>query len=694
MGRGRGQVIKEQEMGALRPVAVPSESDLLDRIESIVQEIQHHRHLYYLGQEVISDAEYDALEEELRGIVSAHPNLSPIDNPLEKAGTDLSGGLFEDVRHEVPMLSLEKAHTAEQLEAFFARFPGENFSMQPKFDGLSLSLLYRGGKLQRAATRGDGETGQDVTANIIDAKGQLLSGIEGIVTPLPEPIDCEIRGEIVMLRSHFAAYNAAHPSKPLINPRNGAAGTLNTKERAKSRGRILTFQPFEVIVLEGSLHGSSQGAILTALGFAVESYEETNAPAAILSFIKRIEAGRQDVDYELDGVVIKLADRKRYEAAGATGSHPKGAIAYKLAPEVAQTTLLEVDWRPGKTGQLTPRGRVSPVFVAGTTIEYVTLHNLSVIAERDIRIGDRVFIQRAGDVIPFVSGPADASQRDGSELEIVPPKKCPSCGGQLVEVGESRVLHCENTQGCPSQRLRRLAHWASRAGADIEGLSERRLAQLTETGLVNRNSDLYALTFEDLMPGGEPAFEGLGERSARNLLRSIDESKNVGLRRAIVGWSIPLCSEGTAKRLCRAGYESVEQIQAATFEELQEVEDIGPEVASSLMAFLAQPSTQEEIRTLRAAGVNLDVLDADRPVKASSSPLAGKSIVITGTLSKGRKEVQADLEAAGAKASSSISAKTDYLVVGADAGSKFQKAQKLGVQVLTEAEVYALLGRS
>jgi DNA ligase (NAD+) len=196
------------------------------------------------------------------------------------------------------------------------------------------------------------------------------------------------------------------------------------------------------------------------------------------------------------------------------------------------------------------------------------------------------------------------------------------------------------------------------------------------------------------MPGGEPAFEGLGERSARNLLRSIDESKNVGLRRAIVGWSIPLCSEGTAKRLCRAGYESVEQIQAATFEELQEVEDIGPEVASSLMAFLAQPSTQEEIRTLRAAGVNLDVLDADRPVKAASSPLAGKSIVITGTLSKGRKEVQADLEAAGAKASSSISAKTDYLVVGADAGSKFQKAQKLGVTVLTEAEVYALLGRS
>jgi len=680
MGRAQGSL--QQSNANLRNGG--DETAIGDRIDSLAQELRHNSHLYYLGKEVISDAEYDALEQEFRGLIDAHPEMTPADNPLEEVGASLAGELFDDVRHEVPMLSLEKAHTPEQLDAFLTRFPDQKFSLQPKFDGLSLSLLYRKGRLVRAATRGDGETGQDVTVNI--------KGVQGIVTPLPEPLDCEIRGELVMLRSDFDAYNKAHPEKTLANPRNGAAGTMLAKDREKVKDRPLTFQPFEVIVLAGDLKdGLSQRDILEGMGFAVEGYAEASSAEEITAFIENTEATRPNVNYELDGVVIKLADRKDYEGAGATGSHPKGAIAYKLAPEVAETVLLDVDWRPGKTGQLTPRGRVSPVFVAGTTIEYVTLHNLSVIGERDIRIGDRVFIQRAGDVIPFVSGPVDTSKRDGSEKGIEAPQICPSCGGPLIEIGDSRILHCENTQGCPSQKLRRLSHWSSRAAADVEGLSEKRLGQLTDAGLIDHNSDLYKLTHEDLMPGGTPAVEGMGERSVQNLLDAVEESKNVGLRKAIVGWSIPLCSEGTAKRLCRAGYESIEDVQAASFEDLLKIEDIGPEVATSLQAFLAQPDTQEEINSLRAAGVNLDVLPADRPVKASSSPLAGKSIVITGTLSKGRKEVQADLEATGAKASSSISAKTDYLVVGENAGSKLAKAESLGVKVITEAEAYAML---
>jgi DNA ligase (NAD+) len=454
--------------------------------------------------------------------------------------------------------------------------------------------------------------------------------------------------------------------------------------------RALCFNAFEVILLDGTT-ASSQADELAALGYEALGYAETDDPAVVQAYIDETERTRAAVDYELDGVVIKLADRSAYEAAGATGSHPKGALAHKLAPEVSETLLLEVDWKPGKTGQLTPRGRVTPVFVGGTTITYASLHNLSMIAERDIRIGDRIRIQRAGDVIPFVAGPVDISKRDGSEQVIVPPSACPSCGGPLVEVGSSRILKCENTLGCPSQKLRRLSHFSSRAAADVEGLSEQRLAQLTEAGLLSRTSDLYRLTRESLMPAGKP-LEGMGEKSVDNLLAAVEKSKDVGLRRAIIGWSIPLCSEGTAKRLCRHGYESIEQLQAASVEELCEVEDIGPEVAASLRAFLDQADTQQEILDLRSLGVNLDVLPVDRPVQApTNSVFAGKSVVITGTLSKGRKEVQTDLEAAGAKASGSISVKTDFLIAGENAGSKLAKAQSLGVRILSEAEAYAML---
>lgn len=655
-----------------------------DRLEELAQLIRHHRKLYYAGAEVLSDAEYDALEEEYRQLVSANPGLAPADDPLSEVGAEQDGELFEDVRHEVPMLSLDKAHTPEQLEAFLSRFPGQTFSLAPKFDGVSLSLLYRAGKLVRAATRGDGETGEDVTANVRGAN------IKNVLAQLPRVVDCEIRGELVMLRSDFAAYNAAHPEKPLVNPRNGAAGTLRAKDRSKVVGRPLCFNAFEVIILGGET-GASQVDELAALGYAATGYAETADAAGVQAYIDETGRTRPDVDYELDGVVIKLADRADYEAAGQTSHHPRAAVAFKLAPEVSETLLLEVDWTPGKTGQLTPRARVTPVFVGGTTITYASLHNLSMIAERDIRIGDRIKIQRAGDVIPFVAGPVDVSKRDGSEQVITPPAACPSCGGPLVEIGASRILRCENTLGCPSQKLRRLSHFASRAAADVEGLSEQRLAQLTDAGLLTRTSDLYRLTRESLMPGGKP-LEGMGTRSVDNLLAAVEKSKNVGLRRAIVGWAIPLCSEGTAKRLCRYGYESIEQLQTATVEELCEVEDVGPEVAASLRAFLDQPDTQTEIADLRALGVNLDVLDADKPVQApAGSAFAGKSVVITGTLSKGRKEVQADFEAGGAKASSSISAKTDFLIAGENAGSKLAKAQSLGVRVLTEAEAYALL---
>lgn len=661
-------------------------TEVSDRIEQLAQDLRHHKRLYYAGEPAISDAEYDALEDEFRSLLGEHPELAPADNPLEEVGAELAGELYADARHEVPMLSLEKATTDAELAAFLARFPGQTFALWPKFDGLSVSVLYRGGRLARAATRGNGEIGQDVTVNVRGGE------VQGMPEVLPEAIDCEVRGEVVMLRSDWRAYNDAHADKPLANARSAAAGTLLAKDRGKVADRPVTFYAFDLIRLGDGAVKRKLADELTDLGFIVEGYAESADAAVIRAYIERILDSRLEVDYELDGVVIKLVDRTAYEAAGQTSHHPKGAIAFKLPPEVAVTRLLEVDWTPGKTGQLTPRGRVERVFVSGTHIEHVSLHNLAVIAARDIRVGDRVFILRRGDVIPFVSGVVNPAERDGSERVIEPPTACPSCGGPLAVIGESRVVMCENSQGCPAQRLRRLIHWCSRAGADVEGLSEARLQQLIDAGLVSTPSEIYRLRYETLMPDGKARFEGWGERSVRNLLAAIERSKAVGLRRALVGWSIPLTSEGTAKRICRHGYASIEQLQSASLEELCEVEDVGPVVARALREFLDQPATNAEIAALRELGVNLDVREEDRPVQTRpDSPFAGKTVVITGTLSVDRKEFQALLEAAGAKASGSVSAKTDYLVAGESAGSKLTKAESLGVEVLTEDQARAML---
>lgn len=658
-----------------------------DRIDQLTHDLRHHKRLYYSGQPAITDAEYDALEEEFRALISTHPELVPADNPLEEVGAELAGELYADARHEVPMLSLEKATSDAELQAFLARFHDQTFALWPKFDGLSLSVMYKRGRLARAATRGNGEVGQDVTVNV---RG---GDIHGMPEVLPERINCEVRGEVVMLRSDWRAYNQAHPDNPLANARTGAAGTLLAKDRSKVAERRLTFYAFDLIRFGEGQAERKLADELAALGFTVDGYAESADPEAIHAYIQRALDRRAEVDYELDGVVIRLVDPVAYEAAGQTGHHPKGAIAFKLPPEVAVTRLLDVDWTPGKTGQLTPRGQVERVFVSGTHIEHVSLHNLAVIGSRDIRVGDRVFILRRGDVIPFVSGVVDTSERDGSERVIEPPEACPSCGGPLAIVGASRVVMCENSQGCPAQRLRRLIHWCSRAGADVEGLSEARLEQLVDAGLVSRPSDIYRLSYETLMPDGKARFQGWGERSVSNLLAAIARSKVVGLRRALVGWSIPLTSEGTAKRICRHGYESVEQLQAATVDELCEVEDVGPVVAEALRDFLDQPATKAEIAALRELGVSLDVRDEDRRVQAGAdSAFAGKTVVITGTLSVERKEFQALLEAAGAKPAGSVSAKTDYLIAGESAGSKLNKAQSLGVAVLTEDDARAMLG--
>jgi DNA ligase (NAD+) len=411
-----------------------------------------------------------------------------------------------------------------------------------------------------------------------------------------------------------------------------------------------------------------------------------------LALIDAIAVERAGLDYEIDGVVLRVADRRRFEEAGSTSKFPRGAIAWKWPAEAGESTLLDVTWQVGKTGKVAPVAALAPVSLGGSVVKRASLANLAVIAERDIRIGDRVRVQKANDVIPQVVGPVDAAAAGRPAPNITAPAACPSCGGALVESGDSRELFCENVQGCPAQKLRRLEHWASRAAADIDAIGSSWIERFASAGLLSTPADFYRLDAATLRE--RFAGEGMGERTAEKMVASIERSKGVGLRHALIGWAIPLASEGTAKRLCLAGYESAEAVAAASAEELQRVEDVGPAVAAALTAFFAQPATRREIADLRALGVDLDVSDGDRPVAAAAdSPFAGRRVVVTGTLeAMGRKDAEAAVERAGGRVSGSVSKKTDLLVAGPGAGSKLEKARTLGIAIVDEAEFLRMLG--
>jgi DNA ligase (NAD+) len=657
-------------------------SDVAERVTQLAAEITELRDAYYRGEPKVADADYDALEDELRALLEAHPELTPDPNPLEQVGAPAT--LHAPVRHRRPMLSLEKATTREQVEAFMGRFPGQPVVVMPKLDGLSVSLLYEDGRLTRAATRGDGTTGEDVTLHVREL-------VDGVPERIPADGEIEVRGELVMLRSTFEAYNEAHTDKPLINPRNAAAGTVRAKDPAAVADRRLRLFAFDLDAATVAQGGHDVEEALRKLGFDPAPMRHCTTVDEVLAAIGEIEAGRDRLDYDLDGAVVRLADREAYRAAGVRTSSPRGAIAYKFPPEERTTKLLDVVWDVGKIGKVAPTAVLEPVYVGGTTVTRATLANQEVIRARDVRIGDTVLVRRAGDVIPFVAGPLDPSKRTGEEREIVPPSECPSCGTKLIEQGNSRELYCTNP-ACPAQTVRRLIHWASRTAADID-IGPVWIERLNDAGLLERPSDFYALTREQLL-----RFERMGETSADNLLASIDRSRGLGLRRALIGLAIPMASEGTAARLCRAGFRTLEEIADAGPERLQQVEDIGPKVAESISEHLGR--MRDEIARLRERGVNLDVLDEDKPVEvAADAPLAGETIVITGKLADPRtgeripRPAFARLcERAGATVASSVTGATTKLVTGADVGAtKTAKAEKLGVEVVDQEWVWKRL---
>ncbi|MFL6119204.1 NAD-dependent DNA ligase LigA [Actinophytocola sp.] len=655
--------------------------DVQERIQELADRVVALRDAYYRGAPVVADAEYDAVEDELRGLVAAHPELAPDPNPLDQVGAPAV--LHAPVRHSRPMLSLEKATRPEQVAAFFDRFPGQPVVVMPKLDGLSLALVYEDGRLVRAVTRGDGSTGEDVTVLV-----RALT--DGIPARIEASGRVEVRGEAVMLRSTFAAYNVAHPDRPLINPRGAAAGTLRAKDPATVAERRLRFFAFDLDAADGAATDLAEG--LAALGFTVADMRHCADADAALAVIGAIEAGRGELDYDLDGAVLRLANRDAFAAAGTRSSSPRGALAYKFAAEEKTTVLVDVVWDVGKTGKIAPVAHLEPVFVGGTTVTRATLANQEVIRARGIKIGDTVLVRRAGDVIPFVAGVLDASKRTGAEREIVPPSTCPSCSHHLTEQGNSRELFCTNV-ACPAQAVRRLVHWASRAAADIEAVGPVWIERLAEAGILEHPSDFYTLTAETLLE-----FDRIGEVSAARMIESIDASRGVGLRRALIGLAIPLASEGTATRLCRAGFGSLEEVADAGEEALVAVEDIGPKVAASLIDHLTR--LRPELARLRERGVSLDVREEDLPpVVASDAPLAGKTVVITGAINDPRSgekvprpTFQRLCEKAGATAASSVSANTDLLITGADVGAgKLTKAEKLGVQVVDQGEIWRQL---
>ncbi|WP_328324676.1 NAD-dependent DNA ligase LigA [Kribbella sp. NBC_00382] len=656
--------------------------DTGERIQELADQIVVLRDAYYRGTPSVADAEYDAVEDELRTLIEANPELGPDPNPLEQVGAPAI--LHAPIRHSRPMLSLEKATRPEQVEAFFSRFPGQSVVVMPKLDGLSLALVYENGRLARAITRGDGTTGDDVTPLV-----RALA--DGVPERLEVPGRIEVRGEAVMLRSTFAAYNAAHQDKPLINPRNAAAGTLRAKDPATVAERRLQFLAFDLLSDADNTDADLEQALQT-LGFTVAEMKHCDDAAAAQAVITTIEQQRNDLDYDLDGAVLRLADRDAFAAAGTRSSSPRGALAFKFAAEEKTTILADVVWDVGKTGKIAPVAWLEPVFVGGTTVTRATLANQEVIRARGIKIGDTVLVRRAGDVIPFVAGVLDASKRTGAERDIVPPSVCPSCEQPLTEQGNSRELFCTNV-ACPAQTVRRLIHWASRAAADIDAIGGVWIERLAEAGILEHPSDFYHLTKEGLLE-----FDRIGEVSAARMIDSIDASRQVGLRRAMIGLAIPMASEGTATRMCRAGFGSLEEVADAGVDGLVAVEDIGPKVAASLTEHLAR--LRPELERLRAAGVSLDVREEDLPpVVAAGAPLAGKTVVVTGSISDprsgekvARPAFQRLCEKAGATIASSVSATTDLLITGADVGAaKLTKAEKLGVTVIDQSEIWQQL---
>jgi len=670
-----------------------NEADLRRRLEDLRREIHYHNYRYYvLNDPVISDAEYDRLMAELRRIEEEHPEWITLDSPTQRVGAPPAEG-FAKVRHPASILSLSNAFSLDEVREWLERIARLNpavreadFMVEPKLDGLTVVLHYRDGVFVQGATRGDGEVGEDITANLRTIRALPLRIPAGPDGP-PAPPYLVVRGEAFIPLADFEELNrrlAEAGERTYVNPRNTAAGSLRQLDPNVTASRPLTLQCYAIVTGEGDLPATQRGTLdyLRTLGFPTPEATYCATLDDVLATCRAWEARRDELPYEIDGMVIKINDLTLSESLGVVGKDPRGAIAYKFPAREVTTILRDIGVNVGRTGVLTPYAILEPVEIGGVTVKQATLHNFDYIAEKDIRIGDRVRVKRAGDVIPYVIGPV-VSARTGAERPFVPPQTCPSCGEPVEHLEGEVAWYCVNA-ACPAQLIRNLEHFVSRGAMDIVGLGIRIVEQLVEAGLVRDVADLYTLRREDLLQ-----LEGFAEKKADNLLAAIDASRTRPLARLITALGIRGVGEVVAAALAQH-YPDLDALAKATAEELQQIEGVGPNIAQAIVDWFARPANRRLLEKLRAAGV---WPRAEAPAAETPRPLEGLTFVVTGTLAGfTREEVKQYIQERGGKVSSSVSRKTDYLVVGENPGSKLQKAQALGIPVLSEDDLRRLVG--
>ncbi len=676
------------------PPTVPTQAAA--RAAALRTEIaEHDRRYYEEDAPTVTDAEYDRLFRELQALEEQFPVLTTADSPTQRVSGARAAD-FAPVVHRVPMLSIrtETDTTVAGATEFDARIrrelrladtaPPVAYMAELKFDGLAVSLRYERGVLTVAATRGDGETGEDVTANVRTIAA-IPARLRGKAPPL-----LEVRGEIYMTRADFARLNQRQEAAGLrlyVNPRNTAAGAVRQLDPAVTAQRPLAFFAYGIGETDGWALPPSQSALLDALaafGLPVNGDRRIALGAGDLAeFYEEVRAGRSELPFEIDGVVYKVDSLEWQRELGFRTREPRWAVAHKFPPEEMPTRLLAIDVQVGRTGAITPVARLAPVFVGGTTVSNVTLHNEDEIRRRDLRIGDTVIVRRAGDVIPqIVRSIPEKRPRDAREFAM--PTKCPECGSAIVRLPDEVIARCSGGLICPAQRKQALLHFASRRALDIEGLGDKLVDQLVDAGLVHTPADIYKLDVAQLA-----ALERMADKSAGNVVDAIEKSKSTTLARFIYGLGIRHVGETTAKDLARH-FGSLNALLAASEQDLLLTRDVGPVLAESIASFIGEPHNREGIEQLRAAGVHWP---ESAPQGAPAGPLSGQTFVLTGTLpTLSRDDAKSMIEARGGKVAGSVSKKTDYVVAGADAGSKLGRAQELGVKIVDEDQLRVLLG--
>ena len=666
--------------------------DIEKELETLRDEIRYHEHCYYvLDQPEISDAGFDKLMDKLKKLEAEHPELVTPDSPTQRVGGKPREG-FVKVRHSSPMLSLDNTYSEEELRAWERRVhelsgrKDVEYVCELKLDGMSLALQYEDGRLVRGLTRGDGTTGEDVTANVRTVRSVPLSISKEVLKKAGVPLDFEVRGELLMPIGAFQKLNAEREKQGLAtfaNPRNFAAGTVRQLEPSITASRPLDYFGY-MLLQKGRTYFDRHWDtinVLEKIGFKTNLNRKlaTNMEE-VWAFIQHWEGKRESLPYEIDGIVVKVERTSLQEELGYTGKAPRWAIAYKYAARGGVTKIEDIIVQVGRTGKLTPVAVLKPVPIGGTTVSRATLHNMDEIERLGVKIGDWVQVERGGDVIPKVVSVVEDKDHRRGQRSFRMPERCPVCGGHVVRTEGEADHRCVNTN-CPAKLRESVLHFASRAVMNIEGMGDALVNQLTDRGMVKNVADIYRLTKNDLLQ-----LERMGEKSAQNVLDEIEASKKLPLERMIYGLGIRFVGERTAEFLAEH-FGSMDGLMQASEEELQEVNEVGPRIAHSIVEFFQEPRNRELVKHLRRAGLTFTGKKKQRGTK-----LSGKTFVLTGTLTNyTRDQAKKLIEDAGGRVSGSVSKKTDFVVAGSDAGSKLDQAKELGVKVIDEKEMEELV---